>query len=121
MGSPLYKNNLPKYRYLYGKTYTEVKTKRIEEISNNKDVIVTSAKYQAGLEELCTGWLRNKETMVKESTLTRYDRTVKKYILGYFEKQRMKNAKVLKCDFTDLFSPAPKDMYNIQASFFALT
>ena len=26
-----------------------------------------------------------------------------------------KIAKVLKCDFTDLFSPAPKDMYNIQA------
>ena len=27
----------------------------------------------------------------------------------------MKIVKVLKCDFTDLFSPVPKDMYNIQA------
>lgn len=82
-----YENNQPKYRYIYGKTYTEVKAKRMEEISNHKNVIMAPTKHLSGLEELCTVWLQNKKTKVKESTLTRYDRIVRKYILGYFEEQ----------------------------------
>lgn len=84
-----YENNKPKYRYLYGKTYSEVKAKRMEDISKHTDVIIAPTKSQAGLDELCTVWLQNKRAKVKESTLTRYDRTVRKYILGYFEKERI--------------------------------
>ena len=42
-------------------------------------------KQLAELGEICTLWLNSRKPNVKESTYTRYVRTVNKYILPYFE------------------------------------
>lgn len=84
-----YENGRPKYRYLYGGSYTEVKAKRQEEMKKTNTIMTSSVKQLAGIEELCALWLLSKESKVRESTFTRYDRTVRKYILVCFGKQRI--------------------------------
>ena len=80
-----YEDGKPKYRSVYGSTYTEVKAKRQDELSKSDMVRASVVKQLAELGEICTLWLNSRKPNVKESTYTRYVRTVNKYILPYFE------------------------------------
>ena len=84
-----YEKGKAKYRYLYGNTYTEVKAKRQAELSMPENMIISSVKGLATLEDICVLWLQIKKNTVKESTYTRYVRTVKKSILPGFETQQL--------------------------------
>lgn len=79
-----YENGKAKYRYLYGNSYNEVKAKRLEELSKPSNMKVSAVKQLATLEEVCYLWLRERKTSIKESTFTRYTRTVERYILPNF-------------------------------------
>lgn len=75
-----YENGKAKYRYLYGKTYTEAKAKRAEELMRPQNVSVSSVKSIAKFEELSRLWLSDTKPNVKESTYARYYRIVNKYL-----------------------------------------
>lgn len=74
-------NGKAKYKYLYSRTYTEVKAKLLHaqnyphlttEVKNTKD----KEKYEYWLDE----WLRTKRLSVKESTYIRYRNTIENHI-----------------------------------------
>ena len=72
-------------RYIYGNSYTEVRAKRLEELSKPENMKATAVKQLSTLQEICVLWLKTKKPDVKESTYTRYVRAVDKYILPAFE------------------------------------
>lgn len=74
-------NGKAKYKYLYARTYTEVKTKLLNaqnhthfttEVRNSKE----QEKYKYWLDE----WLKTKRLSVKESTYIRYRNTIQNHI-----------------------------------------
>lgn len=74
-------NGKAKYKYLYARTYTEVKSKLIKaqnnssfshSVGNNRD----SEKYEFWLDE----WLRTKRLGIKDSTFIRYRNTIENHI-----------------------------------------
>lgn len=74
-------NGKAKYRYLYAKTYTEVKNKLLKEQTTNRCIYKTAfathnAKYEVWLDD----WLANKKATVKESTYIRYRNTIENHI-----------------------------------------
>lgn len=81
-----YENGHAKYRYLYGKSYAEVKQKRQTELSMPQQQTHSQNKVSLTLEELAQMWLSDIAPTVKESTYTRYYRTVEKYIIPVFGK-----------------------------------
>lgn len=80
-----YENGKAKYKSIYGASYAEAKAKKLEELAKPENMRVSAVKQTANLEEICTLWLNNRKTRVKESTYTRYVRIVKKHILPGFE------------------------------------
>lgn len=84
-----YENGKAKYRYIYGASYSEAKAKRQAELSMPENMRISSVKELATLEDISALWLRNKKNSVKESTYTRYVRTVKKNIIPGFDVQRL--------------------------------
>lgn len=77
------------YRYLYGKTYAEAKSKRLqEEISNASN----TAPSGSGIlfTQLSSEWLTRKKGNVKESTYTRYVRAIQVYLLPAIGSTRLK-------------------------------
>ncbi len=75
-----YENGEAKYRYLYAPTYTEVKAKRLAELSLPEQVKASSLKSIAKFKEISLLWLADIKPNVKESTYTRYFRIVDRYI-----------------------------------------
>lgn len=74
-------NGKAKYRYLYARTYTEVKTKLIKAqsqaiIPSNVGINRDKDKYEYWLNE----WLRSKQLVVKQSTYIRYRNTIENHI-----------------------------------------
>ncbi len=74
-------NGKAKYKYLYARTYTEVKTKLLKAQTNTSittEVINTKdkEKYEYWLDE----WLRSKRLCVKESTYIRYRNSIENHI-----------------------------------------
>lgn len=97
-----YENGKAVYRYLYGKTYTEVKAKRQAELSLPENSKKSVIKSQVIFDELAALWLSDIKCTVKESTYTRYFRTVKKYLSPYFQKKSViKTDKEYLRSFTD--------------------
>ena len=76
-----YENGKAKYRYLYGKTYTEAKLRRQEEMTKIENVQISTLKRFAVFDEICRQWLVGRKQSVKESTYTRYIRIVDHYLL----------------------------------------
>lgn len=92
-----YDNGKAKYKYIYGKTYAEVKIKRnifIEAINAKAEV---ESKRYATVEEIALLWLQDIRSSVKEVTYTRYHRIVNKYIIQKFGKMN-----VSKLDFREI-------------------
>lgn len=69
-----------KYRYVYGKTYTEAKAKREEFMVKSVSKTLPPAKKLTTLDWLSYEWLNSIKKQVKESTYTRYFRNINKYI-----------------------------------------
>lgn len=89
-------NGKAKYKYLYARTYTEVKEKLLEAQNNTawqNDVkkTKTSQKYEIWLDE----WLRTKRLCVKESTYIRYRNAIENHIkpgLGKYPIEKISTA-----------------------------
>ena len=74
-------NGKAKYKYLYARTYTEVKAKLLKaqnytHFANEKETSKDKEKYEYWLDE----WLRTKRLSVKESTFIRYRNTIENHI-----------------------------------------
>lgn len=70
-----------KYRYFYGKTYAEAKSKRSKEQFRKQSDHEAGSKSQILLDWLAMSWLAAIRACVKESTFARYHRCVHQYIL----------------------------------------
>ena len=79
-----YQDGRSKYRSIYGRTYTEVKAKREEAIAKIALEPMPAAKKLATFDFIAADWLHAIRSMVKESTYTRYHRTVHEYLLPKF-------------------------------------
>jgi len=74
-------NGKAKYKYLYARTYTEVKAKLLKaqnytNLTNEAEKSKDKEKYEYWLDE----WLRTKRLSVKESTYIRYRNTIENHI-----------------------------------------
>lgn len=69
------------YRSLYGKTYGEVKGKKERYIAFSHSIALGEAKKSPIFSEQAEHWLASVKSSVKESTYTRYYRTVHSYLL----------------------------------------
>lgn len=79
-----YENGRPKYHYLYASSYAEAKAKKQYALSL---VGADSIKLpENSFEKVAWLWLRDVRVSVKESTYTRYHRTVEKFLLPQFAK-----------------------------------
>lgn len=74
-----YENDKAIYRYLYGKTYSEAKHKRI--IEQNLNIKQMKKKANMSFGEVAEEWLETTRNSVKESTYTRYVRIVQKHLV----------------------------------------
>ena len=84
-----YENGKAKYRYLYGASYTEVKYKRLEEITRNEKINVSKIKRFAVFDEICNKWLNARKNDIKESTYARYLSIINLYIIPTFKNQKL--------------------------------
>ena len=84
-----YENGKAKYRYLYGASYTEVKYKRLEEITRNEKINVSKIKRFAVFDEICNKWLNSRKNDIKESTYARYFSIINLYIIPTFKNQKL--------------------------------
>lgn len=92
-----YSNGKSKYRSVYGKTYTEVKAKREEALAKLSQKPVPSAKKLASFDFIASDWLQSVRNTVKESTYTRYHRTVHIYLLP-----KLRNIQLIKLSSDDI-------------------
>lgn len=76
-----YEDGKAKYKSVYGKSYAEVKERRSNEQSLLSNIEFTPTKNISTVETIARLWLSDIKISVKESTYTRYYRTVEKYIL----------------------------------------
>lgn len=77
-----YDGGKPKYHYLYAATYAEAKAKKLYALSllGAQDLSLPQDRF----ESVARRWLRDVRVSVKESTYTRYYRTVEKFLLPHF-------------------------------------
>ncbi|MDO4984023.1 MAG: tyrosine-type recombinase/integrase [Eubacteriales bacterium] len=81
-----YEAGKAKYRYLYGATYSEVKAKKLSaQIDDQKTY--SKVKSLAAFDEAAFLWLKDIKVTVKESTYTRYYRSIVKYLIPQFKGQ----------------------------------
>lgn len=76
------------YGYLYGKTYYEVREKRIQALQKLEEE-KTQPKNNEKLLFYCKKWLRKKEYYVKESTYVKYYGMLEQYIIPEFGNQKI--------------------------------
>lgn len=76
------KNGKAIYGYVYGKTYNEVRKKKIEKQSNQHSIINNTILYSEWLDH----WLENQKVHIKESTYVIYYLHIEKHIKPYFGK-----------------------------------
>lgn len=71
--------NKAKYAYVYGKTYSEVKQKLVDERSNAKKTSI-STRSSLTYDELLDSWLHSSQLNTKESTHARYAHLIRTHI-----------------------------------------
>ncbi len=92
-----YCNGKSKYRSIYGKTYMEVKAKREEALAKLSLKPVPSAKKLASFDFVASDWLQSVRSTIKESTYSRYHRTVTVYLIP-----KLGNAQLVKLSADDI-------------------
>ena len=75
-----YEDGKARYGYLYASSYLEVKAKKAEMSANVTARTFKPCHSMMDFECLCGRWLSDIQITVKESTYTRYERTVRKYL-----------------------------------------
>lgn len=78
------------YGYVYGKTYNEAKSKRIQLMSDKSTAAVTKSNSDKVLRDLANEWLNVKRRSVKEATYVRYRHLYEKHIDERFGKIKLK-------------------------------
>lgn len=76
-----YENGKAKYKYIYGKSYNEVKLKRLSAMTSPLSTVKNKSDSIATVTDVAKAWLMYVSPTIKESTLTRYNRQLEKYIL----------------------------------------
>lgn len=76
-----YENGIAKYKFIYGRTYTEAKQKRLEH-QKSSDVICGKGNYR--FLNVCEEWLKSTELYVRESTYSKYKLCIKNYLYPLF-------------------------------------
>lgn len=79
-------NGQKAYRSLYGRTYAETKAKKEEYFSHMCGGRPPATRKTAAFSWLADRWLASVKSTVKESTYTRYYRTVHSYLMPQFGK-----------------------------------
>lgn len=74
-------NGTAVYRYVYARSYAEARERRRLAMSSPEVYRAPSPESEHTLEFLCNKWLSDIKMSVKESTFTRYFRTVRHYIV----------------------------------------
>lgn len=78
-------NNKARYYSIYGKTYAEVKEKRVEwlrKIDLAKPLLLNQSNpHKFTVAQLTDEWIRSKKDMVKESTYVHYSRIIHNHIV----------------------------------------
>ena len=85
------------YGYVYGQTYSEVKSKRTQLISDTKTSALTTAKIlnsEKVMRDLANEWLNWKRGSVKEATYVRYRHLYEKHIDERFGMIKLKKLDV---------------------------
>ena len=75
-----YENGKAKYKYIYDRSYSAVKAKKLHEITLLNSQFNQNKKEDIKFKELIIKWLDETKLHVKESTYTRYVRIVSKYL-----------------------------------------
>ena len=70
-----------KYGYLYGKTYSEVKSKLRDMQADLKNGLLPKAKTAPLYSDILRAWLQSARINVKESTYMRYKQLIEKHII----------------------------------------
>lgn len=76
-----YENGKAKYRFVYGGSYSEIKSKLLTELTVQNNTLTFSDKKSADFNDISSLWLSNRKNKIKESTYTRYARIIEKYII----------------------------------------
>ncbi len=76
-----YENGIAKYKFIYGRTYTEAKQKRLEH-QKSSDMICGKENYR--FLNVCEEWLKSTELYVRESTYSKYKLCLKNYLYPLF-------------------------------------
>lgn len=77
------------YGSVYAKTYTDVKNKRLDILKKvDYNHLITPTEH---LEFYIHHWFENNKRNLKESTLTKYDNSLKNYIIPYFRKIKIED------------------------------
>ena len=76
-----YEEGKAKYRYLYGKSYAEVKIRQQEAMAQTEVNGASIVRKLGTFEEITNLWLGTVKGSVKESTYTRYHRIAKIYLI----------------------------------------
>ncbi len=84
-----YEDGKAKYRSVYDYSYLDVKAKRIQAVAKMDSLHTSTVKQHATIDEICSLWLEERKADVKESTYTRYARTIKKHIIPGFDNHRL--------------------------------
>lgn len=81
-------NGKAKYKYVYAKTYSEVKTKLLQahQLSERKKTQFTTHSRKSKYEYWLNEWLSQKKLKIKESTYIRYRNLIENHIKPYLGK-----------------------------------
>ena len=98
-----YENGKAKYIYLYGKSYREVKEKKIKHIQDlNRSKSNMCQKQDILFKNIAELWMKNIKNSVKESTYVRYIQIIDNYLNPYFGNIQIKNMNTSEIsDFTN--------------------
>ena len=78
-----------KYGYLYGKTYSEVKTRLRDVQADLKYGVLPKLKATPLYSEILVAWLQSTRINVKESTYMRYKQLIDKHIVPFLGKYQL--------------------------------
>ncbi len=84
-----YENGKAKYHYIYGATYQEAKAKKLAAQTLPECHHFPAVKRLATFDLVADLWLADIKISVRESTYTRYNRIVTKYLFPLLEKQQL--------------------------------
>ncbi len=84
-----YENGKVKYRSLYADTHAEARLRRQDQLSAPENYLAKGSKKLGTFAEIANLWLGEIRMTVKESTYTRYYRTVETYLLPRLGDERL--------------------------------